>query len=177
MPANRKVRLLEILAGAACFLICLGASIAILAHLPASAVAAQTSTEHAASEPWTGSQTIQPAELANDLKKDKESEKPVVVCVGFHTLYEGAHVPGAIFHGAASTTEGLDDLKHWAQSAPRSANIVIYCGCCPLSHCPNIRPAFEALHSMGFTHLRVLLLPQDFAADWVAKGYAVEKGK
>ena len=177
MPANRKARLLKIFAGVACFLICLGASLATLYLLPASTAAAQTAAAHSVSDPWTNAQTIQPAELANDLKKGNESERPVVVCVGFHTLYEGAHVPGAIFHGAASTTAGLDDLKHWAQSAPRSANIVIYCGCCPLSHCPNIRPAFEALHSMGFTHVRVLLLPQDFATDWVAKGYAVEKGK
>lgn len=176
MPANRKMRLLKLFAPAACFLICLGASLAILASLPASS-AAQTTAAHSASDPWTSSETIQPAELANDLTNEKESEKPVVVCVGFHTLYEGAHVPGAIFHGAASTAAGLDDLKHWAQSAPRSANIVIYCGCCPLSHCPNIRPAFNVLHSMGFTHLRVLLLPQDFASDWVAKGYAVGKGK
>lgn len=177
MPANRRARLLKIFAGVACFLICLGASFSIFSPLRVSSAAAQTAAARSASDPWTSAQTIQPAELANDLKKEKESEKPIVVCVGFHTLYEGAHVPGAIFHGAASTTEGLDDLKHWAQSAPRSANIVIYCGCCPLSHCPNIRPAFAALHSMGFTRLRVLLLPQDFASDWVAKGYAVEKGK
>jgi hypothetical protein len=177
MPANRKARLLKIFAGVACFLICLGASLAFLSPLRASFAAAQTAAAHTASEPWTSAQTIQPAELANDLKKEKESDKTIVVCVGFHTLYEGAHVPGAVYHGPASTTEGLDDLKHWAQGQPRSANIVIYCGCCPLTHCPNIRPAFAALHSMGFTHLRVLLLPQDFASDWVAKGYAVEKGK
>ncbi|MGH9698106.1 MAG: rhodanese-like domain-containing protein [Candidatus Acidiferrales bacterium] len=177
MPSNRKARLLEVFAGVACFLICLGASLAILPLLPASAAAPQTAAAHSSSDPWTSSETVQPAELANDLKNGKESEKPVVVCVGFHTLYEGAHVSGAIFHGPASTPAGLDDLKLWARSEPRSANIVIYCGCCPLSHCPNIRPAFNALHSMGFTHLRVLLLPQDFASDWVAKGYAVEKGK
>jgi len=29
---------------------------------------------------------------------------------------------------------------------------------------------------MGFTHLRVLVLPQNFAADWVDKGYPVQKG-
>lgn len=177
MSTNRKARLHKVFAGVACFLICLGASLGILYLLPASSAAAQTAAAHSASDPWTSSGTIQAAELANDLKSGKESEKPVVVCVGFHTLYEGAHVPGAIFHGPASTSAGLDDLMHWAQSAPRSANIVIYCGCCPLSHCPNIRPAFKALHSMGFTHLRALLLPQDFARDWVAKGYAVGKGK
>ena len=177
MPAKRKMLLLKICAPAACFLIGLGASFAILSPIRASSAAALTAAAPSASDPWTSSETIQPAELANDLKNEKASEKPIVVCVGFRTLFEGAHVPGAIFRGAASTPEGLEDLKHWAHSAPRSAHIVIYCGCCPLSHCPNIRPAFNLLHSMGFTHLRVLLLPQDFASDWVAKGYAVEKGK
>jgi hypothetical protein len=28
---------------------------------------------------------------------------------------------------------------------------------------------------MGFTQLRVLLLPHDFATDWVEKGFPVEK--
>lgn len=41
----------------------------------------------------------------------------------------------------------------------------------------NIRPAFEELHSMGFQHLRVLVLPNNFAKDWVDQGYAVEKGR
>jgi hypothetical protein len=29
---------------------------------------------------------------------------------------------------------------------------------------------------MGFANLRVLVLPHDFATDWVEKGYPVEKG-
>jgi hypothetical protein len=28
---------------------------------------------------------------------------------------------------------------------------------------------------MGFTHLRVLVLPKSFAEDWADKGYPVEK--
>jgi thiosulfate/3-mercaptopyruvate sulfurtransferase len=125
-------------------------------------------------DPWTPAQTVQPQDL---LKELAGAHRPVVVCVGFRPLFDGAHVPGAIFHGSASTSEGLDDLKRWAQEIPRGANIVIYCGCCPMAHCPNIRPAFEALRDMGFTHLRVLILPNDFATDWVARGYPVEKGK
>jgi hypothetical protein len=82
-----------------------------------------------------------------------------------------------VFHGPASKPEGLDDLKKWAQGIDRSANVVLYCGCCPLEHCPNIRPGFETLRSMGFAHLRVLLLPNNFAKDWVDQGYAWEKGK
>ncbi|MGA7916373.1 MAG: hypothetical protein WCA00_14145 [Candidatus Acidiferrales bacterium] len=127
-------------------------------------------------DPWTAAQTVQPAEFAKELAATAET-KPTVVCVGFHALYEGAHIPGASFHGSASTAQGLDNLKDWAKPIPRDANIVLYCGCCPLAHCPNIRPAFLAMRDMGFTHLRVLILPNDFNTDWIAKGYPVEKAK
>jgi thiosulfate/3-mercaptopyruvate sulfurtransferase len=129
-----------------------------------------------AAEPWTDAQTVQPVELVKELAS-KGKNRPVVVCAGFSTLYEGAHVPGAVFHGPASQPEGLADLKKWAEGIPRSANVVVYCGCCPFAKCPNIRPAFEALRAMGFEHLRVLMLPDNFYKDWYSKGYPVEKGK
>ena len=128
-------------------------------------------------DPWTAAQTVQPAEFAKELSSATAESKPITVCVGFHALYEGAHIPSASFHGAASTAQGLDNLKDWAKPLPRNANIVLYCGCCPLAHCPNIRPAFQALRDTGFTHLRVLLLPTDFNTDWIAKGYPVDKSK
>ncbi|HUO34056.1 MAG TPA: hypothetical protein VMU43_03595 [Candidatus Acidoferrum sp.] len=134
---------------------------------------AQARPAQSSPDPWSPAQTVQPQELVRELAG---SHRPIVVCVGFRPLFEGAHVPGAVFHGSASNTEGLDDLKKWAQGLPRNANIVVYCGCCPMVHCPNIRPGFAALRDMGFTHLRVLLLPDDFATDWVARGYPIEKG-
>lgn len=128
------------------------------------------------SEPWTDVQTVQAAELVKELAT-KGKSRPVVVCAGFRTLYEGAHVPGAVFYGPASQPEGLADLKEWAKGIPRPSNIVVYCGCCPFAKCPNIRPAFEALRAMGFPHMRVLVLPDNFYEDWFSKGYPVEKGK
>ena len=127
-----------------------------------------------AADPWSAAQTIQPADFVKELAG---AHKPVVVCVGFRALYEGSHIPGASFHGAASTEQGLAGLKSWAQSLPKSSNAVLYCGCCPLSHCPNLRPAFAAMRDMGFSNLRVLILPNDFNTDWIEKGYPVEKGK
>jgi thiosulfate/3-mercaptopyruvate sulfurtransferase len=129
-----------------------------------------------AMDPWTSQQTVEPAVLVKEIS-GSESHRPTVVCVGFRTLYEGAHVRGAVFHGPAMNAEGLADLKKWAGPFPRSAEIVIYCGCCPLAHCPNISPAFNALKAMGFRHLRVLLLSHDFAHDWVEAGYPIAKGK
>lgn len=126
-------------------------------------------------DPWTSAQTVQPAELAKEIADPDETKRPTVVCVAPHVLYAGGHIPGALYHGPGMNAQGIDDLKKWAQGVPRSANVVIYCGCCPLERCPNLRPAFTALHAMGFTHLRALLLPTNFYTDWVKPGYPVEK--
>lgn len=128
------------------------------------------------SDPWSDAQRVEASDLVKELAESKGSAKPIVVCTGFRPLFVGAHVPGAVFHGAAQSGQGLAGLKKWAQAIPRDANLVIYCGCCPMAQCPNIRPAFQALQEMGFTRLRVLVLPHDFATDWVEKGYPVEKG-
>jgi len=174
-PAARLLWTLCAVMLVALFVIC-------IALLPVrKAVAARNrssgSASPAGSEPWTDAQTVKPADLVKEMADAKGANKPVVVCSGFQFLYEGAHVPGAVYHGPASKPEGLDDLKKWAQGVPRSSNVVVYCGCCPFEKCPNVRPAFETLRSMGFHHLRVLVLPNNFAKDWVANGYPIEKGK
>jgi rhodanese-related sulfurtransferase len=126
-------------------------------------------------DPWPSSQLLQPAVLAKQLV-DKHSSLPTVVFVGFRSLYVGGHVPGAAFHGTASTEQGLSELKAWAATLPHDADLVIYCGCCPFDHCPNLRPAYKALSDMGFKRVRVLLLPNNFATDWADKGYPMQKG-
>jgi hypothetical protein len=45
-----------------------------------------------------------------------------------------------------------------------------------MEHCPNIRPACDALKEMGFSQVKVLNIPERFGDDWTAKGYPVEKG-
>ncbi len=151
----------------------------------------QRSTVHAASaraqngaskpqtqaDPWTVSETVTPADLEKELSDPEPAKRPIVACVGFKFLYDGGHVPGASFHGPASENEGMADLKAWAHGLPKSSNVVLYCGCCPMVRCPNLRPAFRALHDAGFARLRVLLLPTNFGTDWASKGYPVEKGK
>jgi len=49
--------------------------------------------------------------------------------------------------------------------------MVIYCGCCPFTKCPNIRPAFQQLKKMGFTNVKVLDLPVNLQTNWIAIGY------
>ncbi len=131
----------------------------------------------AQADPWTVSETVTPADLVKELSDPNPAKRPIVACVGFKFLYDGGHVPGASYHGPGSKPEGLADLKAWARSLPKSSNVVLYCGCCPMVRCPNLRPAFTALHDAGFARLRVLLLPTNFATDWVGKGYPMEKGK
>ena len=131
--------------------------------------------EKKSADPWTSAQIVQPAELVQELG-EKNGAPPTIVYVGFHTLFSGGHIPGATFHGTASTEQGLADLKKWAESLSRTSNLVIYCGCCPFEKCPNIRPAFTVLSSMEFKKLRVLALRTSFAADWAEKGYPVQKG-
>ena len=127
------------------------------------------------SDPWSSAQTVQPAALAKEITDPDIAKRPVVVCVAPHVLYAGGHIPGALFHGPGMNAQGLDDLKKWAQDVPRSANIVLYCGCCPLDRCPNLRPAFSALQAMGFTRLRALLIPTNLYTDWVTPGFPIEK--
>ena len=144
----------------------------VLGSLPVLTIQGQ---EKKAADPWSSSETIPPAQLAKMLT-DKYVSVPTVVFVGFRSLYAGGHVPDASFHGTASTEQGLAELKAWAASLPRSNELVIYCGCCPMDKCPNIRPAYTALSSMGFRKVHVLALPTSFSADWADKGYPMQKG-
>ena len=129
----------------------------------------------AQSNPWADSQTVQPAELNKELANAKTA--PTVFFVGFARLYTAGHIKGAQFHGSAGNDDGLTQLHRWADSLPRGTNIVVYCGCCPMDRCPNVRPAFAMLRDMGLTKVRVLILPTDFAKDWADKGFPYDKGQ
>lgn len=125
--------------------------------------------------PWTDSQTVQPAELNKELSNPKTA--PTVLFVGFQRLFAAGHIKGAQFHGSGGSADGLAQIKAWAASLPRSTNLVIYCGCCPMDHCPNVRPAFTVLRDMGFTKLRILILPTSFEVDWANKGLPYDRGQ
>jgi len=121
-----------------------------------------------AQEPWKPAEVIEPQSLSRELSKS--SPKPLVLQVGFQQLYNRGHVPGALYCGPASTPEGMERLKASVEKVPRSREIVIYCGCCPWKNCPNVRPAFRELKSLGFQHVKVLSIPRDFGTDRVQQG-------
>jgi thiosulfate/3-mercaptopyruvate sulfurtransferase len=122
-------------------------------------------------EPW-GAQTVSAADLAREIAG---ADRPIVVCTALPSMYRMGHIPGAVLHGPASSPAALGELTSWAQALPRDSSLVIYCGCCPLAYCPNLRPAYNALKGMGFRRLRVLVLPENFGSDWVARGFPVER--
>jgi hypothetical protein len=121
------------------------------------------------------SRLVYPDELVKMLQSAK-SEKPLMIQVGSHVLYTQAHIQGSEYIGPASSETGSQSLRKRVESLPRNRFIVLYCGCCPWSHCPNIKPADDALHAMGFTNVKVLYIANNFGADWVDKGYPVAKG-
>jgi len=116
--------------------------------------------------------------MPEDLLKQMQSGKaPLILNVGLQRLYEQARIQGSEYMGAGSTEEGIAKLKERVKPLPKNAAIVLYCGCCPWEHCPNIKPAFAALQQMGYTNVKVLYLAHSIGTDWVDKNYPTEKGK
>jgi hypothetical protein len=120
------------------------------------------------SENWTAKQLMEPSELAAVISEKKDL--PVIISVG-----PGATIPNSIAIGMVNNPEGLEKLKGQLKTTSKRATIVIYCGCCPFEHCPNIRPAINALKEMKFTQYYLLNIQHNIKKDWIDKGYPVSK--
>ena len=90
-------------------------------------------------------QLIQP-EALNHLLQIKGTDKPLLLQVGSHLLFDEAHIPGSIYAGAGSQPTGLQQLQTTVATVSKNKAIVLYCGCCPWNRCPNLGPAFRRLH-------------------------------
>jgi hypothetical protein len=101
------------------------------------------------------------------------SGKMVVLHVGPQYLWQKGHVPGSRWVGEARTSVGAAALDAALMSILPDIEVVAYCGCCPVSHCPNLAPARRLLgaRSKGW----FLDLPVNFRTDWMDKGFPVEK--
>lgn len=117
------------------------------------------------------------AEALNALLQTKGTGKPLVLQVGSRIMFAEAHIAGSIYAGPGAQAAGLQLLESKVASTPKNKLIVIYCGCCPWNHCPNVGPAYKRLHDLGFTNVKALYMANNFGDDWVAKGYRVEKGQ
>ena len=116
-------------------------------------------------EPWTADQLLAPADLAKTIN-DPNAKQPVIFSIG-----PGALIKGSTDIGPAKEKENLEKLKKQLEKLPRDTRIVIYCGCCPFEHCPNVRPAFNLLNEMKFTNHRLLNLEHNIKIDWLDKKY------
>ena len=131
------------------------------------ATVAEPSKWATAVEPWTPTQLESPEELANIIK-DPKAKQPIIFCIG-----PGAVIKGSIDIGPARDSQNLAKFKQQLTHLPKDAEIIIYCGCCPFEHYPNIRPAFALLNQMAFTRQKLLNIEHNVKIDWINKGYPV----
>ena len=113
---------------------------------------------------WTNEQLIEPSELSASIKSAKNL--PIIFSVG-----PAAIIPNSKNIGMVKETENLQKLKELLAGLAKDTAVVIYCGCCPFEHCPNVRPAIQVLKDMNFTNYRLLDLPHNIKTDWIDKGY------
>ncbi len=118
---------------------------------------------------------LPPATLAGRVD-DVKAGKIAVLYVGPDMLFSRGHVPGARKLSAVDSAEGRRALSDALAKIPPETEIVVYCGCCPVKSCPNVRPASAALRALGRPNAHVLDLPTRFATDWTDKGYPVDRG-
>lgn len=128
----------------------------------------------AAAATLDASHQVTPEDLVKQLNANA---KVLILNVGPRSLYDQAHIRGAEYIGAGSDTSGIASLQERVKKLPKNTAIVLYCGCCPWSHCPNADPAFGALQKLGFTNVKVLYIAHNIGTDWVDKGYPSERGK
>lgn len=149
----------------------LGVLCLLLAICTQGVTGAADTTTH---DPWDKAQIIMPEAFAKVIASP-QGKKPLVVYVGFDFLYKSGHIPGAQFFGEGREAKGIEALKKWGGGIAHDQEVIIYCGCCPLKDCPNIRPAFEALRQAGLMQVKVLYLEDGYAKNWLEKGYPSEK--
>lgn len=141
----------------------------LIACLWSSAAKAQTSPTQLPSllnnYPWKDSELIEPSVLAAMLK-GSPGKLSLILNIGAVEDIKGAkHI------GAVSDAENMKTLKRTVAPLAKNTDIVIYCGCCPFTKCPNIRPAFLELKKMGFKNIKLLDLPVNLQTNWKTKGY------
>ena len=118
--------------------------------------------------PWQENDLLHPEKLLKIINSGRQAY--TIINIGAVDDIKGArHI------GPVSKTENMVKLSTSVAGLEKNTLLVIYCGCCPFSKCPNIRPAFSTLKKAGFTQLRLLNLPTNLQTDWIAKRYPMAK--
>lgn len=121
-------------------------------------------------EPWKQEQLMKPEELAKLLSDGDKTNDPVIFNIG-----PSGEIKGSVEIGFVNDCKGIKKLETNLKTIPKDKAIVLYCGCCPFEHCPNIRPAFNLLNKKGYKNHLLLNLPKNLKVDWIDKGYPMEK--
>lgn len=112
---------------------------------------------------WTGSQLMKPETLVKIIRAGQKLK--------IYNIGVVQNIKGAVNMGAASEKENLKKFAEVLKGIPANTALVVYCGCCPMDKCPNIRPAFQLLNDLKFKNAKLLELPVNVKTDWIDKGY------
>ena len=118
-------------------------------------------------EPWRTDQLMEPADLAQ-LINDPRMPQPILFSIG-----PSAVIKNSIDIGAVNDKVNWEKLRLELAKLSPDAQVVIYCGCCPFNHCPNIRPAFTLMNEMKLTNHKLLNLTKNIKVNWIDNGYPV----
>lgn len=115
--------------------------------------------------PWLKSQLIEPSDLALMIRSKKLNGCKIFNIGAVDDIKDATHI------GAAGKEANLENFRKALKELPKSTKIIIYCGCCPFTKCPNVGPAFELARQLGFVNTRILDLPVNLKTNWISKGY------
>lgn len=121
------------------------------------------------SEPWSEDLLMKTEDLASRISL-AQTDDMLILSVG-----PDAVIKGSVDMGQAKDETNLSKMRQYLENVPRDKEVVIYCGCCPFSRCPNIRPAFSLLIEMGFKEPKLLDIPQNIRVDWLNKNYPTQE--
>ena len=146
--------------------------IAILSAASLAIAQAPSPPEFVSASVIAAEQLIQPAALGKLL--NGQPGAPLIIQVGSRIFFQEAHISGSKYAGPGSQPSGLQLLEKTVDATPKDTFIVLYCGCCPWGRCPNVGPAFQRLHQLGYSNVKVLYLANNFGDDWVRNGFPRE---
>lgn len=125
--------------------------------------------EKAQEKTWQKDQLMATQDLAIKIKLNSK-DKPLIFNVG-----PMDNIKGAVAVGPGANVTFANRIQGILSMESKTKPIVVYCGCCAYSNCPNIRPAYDALIAQGFKNTKVLELPVTLKQDWIDQGYPMEK--
>lgn len=111
---------------------------------------------------------IAPDILAKILQ-DEKSVKPLIVNVG-----PMADIKYAFNINTITSGDGIDIFNRFMSKYSKDKEVIVYCGCCKLVDCPNVKTAREQLLKNGYKKYKILNLPIELPADWTSKGYPMK---